>query len=180
MTQTPLSGTGRATDSTVAPPPSVVATTTESGFLSERDDVPLLSSTFCHISGYYSSPKGHCRLYKAERLGKWYILKGLKTEYEDNPLYQSLLWKEFEVGYKLVHPHIAQTYGMEDVPDCCRRTPLSNPSANDVAGNRRNCDRHTPKTFRCYSKGITDAGDWLGGALSSPSSWLSWLSEHCF
>lgn len=88
----------------------------DSGFLTEGNGGQLFSSEFRNFSEFHFSSKGYCRLYKAERLGKWFVLKCLKREYSDNPLYQSLLKKEFEIGYMLFHPNIAQTYGFEDVP----------------------------------------------------------------
>ncbi len=55
-------------------------------------------------------------LYKAQRYGKWYVLKGLKPEFRNSAVHQELLAKEFELGIKMNHPHIAQTVGKETDP----------------------------------------------------------------
>lgn len=85
----------------------------ESGFVG--DEVPLMTSSFVEITLLYDSKKSYARLYKAQRMGKWFVLKCLKPEYAENPLYQNLLRKEFEIGYPLSHPHIVQTIGFETV-----------------------------------------------------------------
>ena len=54
-------------------------------------------------------------LYRAERLGKWFLLKGLKPACQKDAHFVSMLRKEFEIAYQLSHPHIAQTIGMEEV-----------------------------------------------------------------
>lgn len=74
-----------------------------------------MTSSFVEITLLYESSRGYGRLYKAKRMGKWFVLKCLKKEYAENPLYQALLRKEFEVGYSLSHPHIVQTVGWETI-----------------------------------------------------------------
>lgn len=59
---------------------------------------------------------GYCCLYKAQKSGKYHILKTLKPIYKDNPVYQGLLQKEFQISYPLSHPHIVQTIGFEEIP----------------------------------------------------------------
>lgn len=56
---------------------------------------PEATSYFTNITLWYESDKGYCCLYKAQKLGKYHILKTLKPIYKDNPLYQELLQKEF-------------------------------------------------------------------------------------
>lgn len=75
----------------------------------------LLSDEFTNITHLYISRHGHTALYKAQRMGKWHVLKCLKPDHSDDPLYQGLLVKEFEIGYTLTHPFIVQTIGMEEV-----------------------------------------------------------------
>ena len=74
---------------------------------------PEATSYFTNITLWYESDKGYCCLYKAQKLGKYHILKTLKPIYKDNPLYQELLQKEFQISYPLSHPHIVQTIGFE-------------------------------------------------------------------
>lgn len=57
--------------------------------------------------------KGYCRLYKAQRHGQWFVLKGLKPEYAQDPVYQGLLEKEFKLMMQLHHPNTVQVYSKE-------------------------------------------------------------------
>lgn len=75
----------------------------------------VMTNRFTDIEPLYTSVNGHAALYRAQRMGKWHVLKCLKAEYADNPLYLGLLHKEFEIGYNLSHPNIAQTIGFERV-----------------------------------------------------------------
>lgn len=54
--------------------------------------------------------------YKIKRFGRWFLLKGLKPEYATQPLYVSLLKKEFELSAELSHPNIVVTLLKEDNP----------------------------------------------------------------
>ena len=82
-----------------------------------RDDV-IFSQRFENVTLLGdSSPGSHCVLYKAMRRGKWFVLKTLKPCCAADPLFRHLLVKEFEIGYGLSHPNVAQTLGMEEVPD---------------------------------------------------------------
>ena len=85
----------------------------DSGFLA--DGVPLLTSSFVETKLFHETEKGYTRLFKAKRMGKWLVLKCLKKEYTENPTYQTLFQKEFEISYQLSHPHIIQTIGLEEV-----------------------------------------------------------------
>ena len=51
---------------------------------------------------------GFNRIFKAQRYGKWFILKGLKPEYQSNPFYLALLEKEFDISLQLDHPNIVK------------------------------------------------------------------------
>jgi len=86
----------------------------DSGFLA--DEAPLLTSSFVELTLFRETDNGYTRLFKAKRMGKWLVLKCLKKEYAENPVYQTLFQKEFEIAYPLSHPHIVQTIGMEEVP----------------------------------------------------------------
>lgn len=52
---------------------------------------------------------GYNQLFKAKRYGKWFLLKGLKPEFREMPLYLSLMAKEFELSIALDHPNIVNT-----------------------------------------------------------------------
>ena len=55
-------------------------------------------------------------VYTAKKHGKWVMLKTLRPELRDDPKYQELIEKEFEVRYNLAHPHIVMINDYEEVP----------------------------------------------------------------
>jgi len=59
--------------------------------------------------------QGHSLLVKAKRLGRWWLLKGLKTEYRDQTVYRIFLRKEFELLSGLQHSCIVQAVDFKDV-----------------------------------------------------------------
>lgn len=88
---------------------------------SESSSSGAITSSFENISDVFTSyseipSSGFNCLYKAQRYGKWFVLKGLKPEYRDKGLYLGLLAKEFELGMKMEHPHIAHTFSKETDP----------------------------------------------------------------
>ena len=60
------------------------------------------------------SDKGYNRIFKAKRNGKWYILKGLRTDVADRSQYQDLLAKEFDLMSQFDHPNIVRTLFFEN------------------------------------------------------------------
>ena len=56
------------------------------------------------------------RLVRARRDGRWWMLKGLKPEYESDPLMRALLRKEFNLGMLLRHQGIVSVVALEQVP----------------------------------------------------------------
>lgn len=50
---------------------------------------------------------------KAKRFGRWWMLKGIKTEKAGQAIYQQMLRKEFEISIRMQHPGIVQTNSME-------------------------------------------------------------------
>ena len=56
------------------------------------------------------SESGYCQLWRLDRGGRFRVLKCLKEEYRENPLYERLLLKEFEIGYSLSHGNICEYY----------------------------------------------------------------------
>ena len=55
-------------------------------------------------------------VYTAKKYGKWLMLKTLKPEYRDNPVFKDMLEKEFDVRYNLAHPNIVMINDFEEVP----------------------------------------------------------------
>ena len=84
---------------------------TISGIISS--DYEGVSRDFTDITPLPS--KGYCDLFKAKRYGRWFLLKCLKLQHIDDPVYQQLLRKELEVLMSMQHQAIMQAYGMEKV-----------------------------------------------------------------
>ncbi len=59
--------------------------------------------------------RGHCDQFKAKRYGRWYLLKCLKKELENLPVYQQMLRKEFEITVSMQHQSVVQVMGIEEV-----------------------------------------------------------------
>ena len=78
-------------------------------------------SSFENISNVFTAfteipSQGFNRLFKAQRYGKWYVLKGLKPEHQQEIVYLELLNKEFELGVRMDHPNIVRIISMEIDP----------------------------------------------------------------
>ena len=58
--------------------------------------------------------KSYCRLFKAQRYGKWHVLKGLQPEHSADPAYIAMLEKEFNTAVRMDHPNIVHVYGPYD------------------------------------------------------------------
>ncbi len=52
---------------------------------------------------------------KAQRYGRWYMLKGCNGACDDVALMQQMLRKEFEILIQMQHPGVVQTMGLEHV-----------------------------------------------------------------
>ena len=55
-------------------------------------------------------------VYTAKKYGKWVMLKTLRPELKDDPKYQEMIEKEFDVRYNLAHPNIVMINDFEEVP----------------------------------------------------------------
>lgn len=64
--------------------------------------------------------RNHNMLYHAKRYGKYFVLKGLSADCQSITEYLFLQEKEFAFGISLSHPHIAETYSLENVEGCGR------------------------------------------------------------
>ena len=85
-----------------------------SGFI-EEDNINI-ANQFSNFELIHNSKNGYSELYKAKRYGKWYVLKRLTDKEKDNPRYQSLLEKEFDIAIQLSHQNVVQTITFEDIP----------------------------------------------------------------
>lgn len=73
-----------------------------------------VSSRFSEYSELPS--RGYCKLFKAQRNGQWFVLKALKPECQQDPVYQGMLEKEFDLMMQLNHPNIVRIYSKEEDP----------------------------------------------------------------
>ena len=64
--------------------------------------------------------RNHNMLYHAKRYGKHFVLKGLSADGQSLTDHLLLQEKEFAFGVSLSHPHIAETYSLENVEGCGR------------------------------------------------------------
>jgi serine/threonine protein kinase len=72
-----------------------------------------ISGHFTEIGLLHASSNGYSEIYKAKRYGRWHVLKCLTKEAKSNPIYQTLLEKEFTIAYPINHPNVVRTLGME-------------------------------------------------------------------
>ena len=85
-----------------------------SGFI-EEDNINI-ANQFSNFELIHNSKNGYSELYKAKRYGKWYVIKSLTDKEKDNPRYQSLLEKEFDIAIQLSHQNVVQTVSFEEIP----------------------------------------------------------------
>lgn len=71
---------------------------------------------FTDIKPLPESQTGIFTLYRSNRMGKWVVLKALNTEYRNDPFYEAILQKEFQVGYELRHSGIVETIDFVKLP----------------------------------------------------------------
>ena len=64
----------------------------------------------------YASETGFCGIWKGTRDGKARIFKALKPEYRGDPICESQLRKEYEIGLSLSHPNICEYYAFVSLP----------------------------------------------------------------
>lgn len=55
-------------------------------------------------------------VFTVKKYGKWVMLKALKKEYADDPKYQAMLDREFNIRYNLCHPNIVMVNDLDIVP----------------------------------------------------------------
>lgn len=88
------------------------------------DFAGLFSDRFSNITLLSSSSAGAAEIHAATRYGKRFVLKGLKKELSDDPVFNMCLAKEFEIGIMLDHPNIRRTLGLENIPGLGKRIIL--------------------------------------------------------
>lgn len=66
------------------------------------------------LTSYADIPsRGFNQLVKAKRQGRWFMLKGLKPEFLNQPVYLELLKKEYKLMAQLDHPNIVKAFAKE-------------------------------------------------------------------
>ena len=85
-----------------------------SGFISPIT-ADNISQEFSDVSVVHTSQ--YNVLARAQRYGRWYMLKGLGEKACHEVLPQQMLRKEFEILIRLQHPNVVQTVGMEQVEE---------------------------------------------------------------
>lgn len=79
-----------------------------------------LDAMSAEFSGYEKFPVRSRQpgnvLYRAQRYGRYYVLKGLAPEYRDDPAMREYLSKEYQIGVQLDHPHIVRVNSLEEDP----------------------------------------------------------------
>ena len=86
----------------------------DSGFIAPH----TISTNWSDIALFQQ--RNHNMLYHAKRYGKYFVLKGLSAACQSITEYLFLQEKEFALGVSLTHPHIAETYSLEEVEGCGR------------------------------------------------------------
>ena len=82
-----------------------------SGFVSP-DDI-LKTDRFTDF--FTVSSRGYSLLTRANRHGRWWMLKGLKEQYRQDAVYRALLQKEYEITSQLQHPMVVSAFSLEEV-----------------------------------------------------------------
>lgn len=86
-------------------------------FTDEPEETMPVSSAPEDLRLLASSEVGYSELWRCREEGKFLILKALKPQYRNVPVYEDLLRKEFSLGYELEHPNICRTYGYKHYPE---------------------------------------------------------------
>ena len=68
------------------------------------------------ISLMYRNENGPFELYECAGRGRITVLKAIRRQDRDNPLYHEMLRKEYEIGRSLNHPNIREYYSMREYP----------------------------------------------------------------
>lgn len=99
-------------------------------------------------------------VYTVKKHGKWVMLKALKPEYANEPMFQQMLDREFDVRYTLCHPNIVLVNDLEEVPGVGKAI-----ITDDVYGYslRRLIDekRLTPKIVHRLQTQLLDAMEYI-------------------
>lgn len=86
-------------------------------FTSEIIDGSFITDSDTHLAYEELETHGFNRLVKVMRQGRWFLLKGLKPEFVEQPMYLDLLKKEYELSVQMDHPNIVKALYKEMNPE---------------------------------------------------------------
>ena len=75
---------------------------------SEIMDVRFITDSDIQQTYEELATRGFNRLVKVMRQGRWFLLKGLKPEFAQQPMYLDLLKKEYALSIQMDHPNIVK------------------------------------------------------------------------
>ena len=130
-----------------------------------------ISGFFGPVTGYaqpasgtftllHASEEGFFELYRGERAGRFRIFKCLKPEWRGSLLHETMLKKEFEIGYSLRHPNIRETYAYtehSDLGPCVEMEWIDGVTLDEYLQR----GRPDGKTFRRWASELCDALSYL-------------------
>lgn len=99
-------------------------------------------------------------VYTAKKFGKWVMLKTLKPELKEQPEFQAMLEREFEVRYNLAHAHIIMINDLEEVPGL-GRCIITDDVYGDSLAKLIQKNEVTPEIVNKIAHNLVDAIDYL-------------------
>jgi len=89
-----------------------------SGFITKDDDstAPLAFQREYSIVKKVCDTSGYCKISLCRRNGRLFIAKSIKEKLMHEPMYISLLSKEYNITYELDHPNICKVYELTTIP----------------------------------------------------------------
>ena len=88
----------------------------DSTFFPSRDSVIIYPGQTCEPMLIHSSESGWTQIWRVDKDGRFRTIKALKPEYRGQVKFESLLRKEYEIGYSLSHTAIREIYDFRDIP----------------------------------------------------------------
>ncbi len=86
-----------------------------SGFFGPVAQMP--DETSSGLECIHESENGHCLLLKGHRNDRIVVYKTLKVEFRDDPVFQRMLRREYEIGASLKHPGICEILSWTTLPE---------------------------------------------------------------
>ena len=90
-----------------------------SGYFVHTNPLPDPGDTALEL--LHESEEGHCLLLKGHRNDRIVVYKALKEAFREDPVYQRMLRREYEIGISLKHPGICEVLAWTTLPrygDC--------------------------------------------------------------